>query len=672
MLRVTVLPQGDPSLQRVNRVFVHPNQAPLLPTVIVQNQVVPVQCDARVNEDCIAMSANYRTWLGLKEHDCVTVVRGQVSAELKEVELHVVLWSRVKTTVDENAMVAAIQSHLEGETMSIGQPFVLVFNGATFILHVSKAEPVGVLRATTAVALRAEPSRYLEFEATVRMPKWNLQEMGIGGLEDEFRSLFRRAFASRLIPQAHASRLGVKHTCGLLLYGPPGTGKTLIARQIGSLFTPVPPKIVNGPELLNKYVGQSEENLRGLFAAAEEEWAKRGEASRLHVIIFDEIDALCRTRGTSGGSTGVNDSLVNQLLTKLDGVNKVNNILVIGMTNRKDMLDPALLRPGRMEVQIEIGLPDTTGRQQILAIHTSRMSQHHYLAADVDLRHWAERTKNFTGAELEGLVRSALSHAMFSSLGDKSLSDFQAEAAMADLLVRKVDFEHALSEVIPAFGVDEQTLNDCVRGGCMDFNAEMHALRDWLKTMVDRITLSDVPLTTVLLEGALGSGKTTLAAECAMRAPFAKLLSPDVFVGASEGDVVSRLHRTFEDAYKAPGLSCIVLDGVERLIQYARLGSRYSMSIYQTLVTLLRKAPPVAHKVRARLLVIATTSDVEVLQLLDLPVLFNFVKPIPLVETQEEVATINTVYGGTLQAASVPLPVAIKPLIQHIKLKVVS
>uniref|UniRef100_A0AC34G6N1 Vesicle-fusing ATPase n=1 Tax=Panagrolaimus sp. ES5 TaxID=591445 RepID=A0AC34G6N1_9BILA len=166
-------------------------------------------------------------------------------------------------------------------------------------------------------------------------PEWDFQKIGIGGLDKEFADIFRRAFASRVFPPEYSEQLGIKHVRGILLYGPPGTGKTLIARQIGKMLNAREPKIVNGPEILNKYVGESEANMRKLFADAEEEYKRCGANSGLHMIIFDEIDAICKQRGSQAGSTGVHDTMVNQLLTKLDGVEQLNNILVIGMTNRK-------------------------------------------------------------------------------------------------------------------------------------------------------------------------------------------------------------------------------------------------------------------------------------------------------------------------------------------------
>lgn len=112
-------------------------------------------------------------------------------------------------------------------------------------------------------------------------------------------------------------KLGVQHVKGLLLYGPPGTGKTLMARQIGKMLNAREPKVVSGPEILSKFVGQSEENVRKLFADAEAEYKAKGEESSLHIIIFDELDAICKQRGSRGDSTGVGDSVVNQLLAKV-------------------------------------------------------------------------------------------------------------------------------------------------------------------------------------------------------------------------------------------------------------------------------------------------------------------------------------------------------------------
>jgi vesicle-fusing ATPase len=158
----------------------------------------------------------------------------------------------------------------------------------------------------------------------------------------------------------HSEIEQVQHVKGILLYGPPGTGKTLIARSLASSLN-VNEKnfqIVNGPEVFNKFVGQSEENIRKLFLNAREDEKKFGRESPLHIIVFDEIDAICKERGHYSSGTNVEDQVVNQLLSNMDGVESLNNIIIIGMTNRKDLIDPAILRPGRLEVHIEIGLPN--------------------------------------------------------------------------------------------------------------------------------------------------------------------------------------------------------------------------------------------------------------------------------------------------------------------------
>ncbi|KAG8481159.1 hypothetical protein CXB51_025942 [Gossypium anomalum] len=145
-------------------------------------------------------------------------------------------------------------------------------------------------------------------------------------------------------------------------------------------------KIVNGPEVLSKFVGETEKNVRDLFADPENDQRTRVDESDLHVIIFDEIDAICTSRGSTRDGTEVHDSIVNQLLTKID-VESLSNVLLIGMTNRNDLLDEALLSYiMNCIVQVEISLPDENSRLQILQIHTNKMKENSFLAPDVNLQ----------------------------------------------------------------------------------------------------------------------------------------------------------------------------------------------------------------------------------------------------------------------------------------------
>jgi len=336
----------------------------------------------------------------------------------------------------------------------------------------------------------------------------------VGGLEAQLEAIVRRVLASRADPVA-AKRLGVSHVRGILLSGPPGCGKTLLARELARSLGAREPQVVNGPEILDKFVGEAEKRVRELFAPAEAEWEAAGDASELHVIVLDEMDAIARKRGSSSGDTsGVRDSVVNQLLAKMDGVNELSNVLVIGLTNRPELLDDALLRPGRLEVQLEVSLPDVAGRRDILRIHTRAMRANGALAKDAacfidaddaacsaeaaaaSQRSLAELTEHFSGAELAGLVRSAASYA----LGRAAL---EADGASGDgVAVRRADFEAALSEVKPARGRrDEALARRCQPHGvdCAAFTSA----RDRLRALLTTAAASAAP-SAAASEGRLG------------------------------------------------------------------------------------------------------------------------------------------------------------------------
>ena len=165
-----------------------------------------------------------------------------------------------------------------------------------------------------AIQLTNIPEKQQDMDQAQVVRDFDLEKLGIGGLKKEFGQVFRRAFASRIFPQSIVKKLGIKHTKGVLLHGPPGTGKTLIARKIGEILNCAPPKIVNGPEVFTKWVGGAEENVRKLFAEAEAEQAAKGDRSQLHLIIFDEFDAIVKQRGSTGDNTGVGDNVSPKLM----------------------------------------------------------------------------------------------------------------------------------------------------------------------------------------------------------------------------------------------------------------------------------------------------------------------------------------------------------------------
>uniref|UniRef100_A0A6I8PTA5 Vesicle-fusing ATPase n=1 Tax=Xenopus tropicalis TaxID=8364 RepID=A0A6I8PTA5_XENTR len=573
---------------------------------------------------------------------------------------------------DTDRMAAEFIQQFNNQAFSVGQQLVFSFNDKLFGLVVKDIEAmdpsilkgeqstgkrqkieVGLVVGNSQVVFEKADSSSLNLTGksktrqdrqSIINPDWNFEKMGIGGLDKEFSDIFRRAFASRVFPPEIVEQMGCKHVKGILLFGPPGCGKTLMARQIGKMLNAREPKVVNGPEILNKYVGESEANIRKLFADAEEEQRRLGANSGLHIIIFDEIDAICKQRGSMAGSTGVHDTVVNQLLSKIDGVEQLNNILVIGMTNRPDLIDEALLRPGRLEVKMEIGLPDEKGRLQILHIHTARMREHSLLSSDVDVGELAQETKNFSGAELEGLVRAAQSTAMNRHI--KATNKVEVDMEKAERLqVTKGDFFTSLgNDIKPAFGTNQEDYASYIMNGIIKWGDPVTRVLDDGELLVQQTKNSDrTPLVSVLLEGPPHSGKTALAAKISEESnfPFIKICSPEKMIGFSETAKCQAIKKIFEDAYKSQ-LSCVVVDDIERLLDYVPIGPRFSNLVLQALLVLLKKAPPQGRK----LLIIGTTSRKDVLQEMEMLDAFSTTIRVPNIVTGEQLMEALELLGG--------------------------
>ena len=243
-----------------------------------------------------------------------------------------------------------------------------------------------------------QPSALREVWLQVPDVNWD----NIGGLDSAKQEL-REAVEWPLKYPESFEKFGVRPPKGVLIYGPPGTGKTLLAKAVAneseSNFI-----AVKGPELLSKWVGESEKGVREVF--------KKARQTAPTVIFFDEIDALASSR--TGGSTdsGVTQRVVNQLLTEIDGMEELQDVAVIAATNRVDILDPALVRPGRFDRHIKIEEPDEKGRLSIFKVHTANMP----LANDVSLEKLAKTSEGYVGADIEAVSREAVMLALRENL----------------------------------------------------------------------------------------------------------------------------------------------------------------------------------------------------------------------------------------------------------------
>ncbi|XVF27639.1 hypothetical protein REPUB_Repub14bG0125700 [Reevesia pubescens] len=614
--------------------------------------VLSISPHESIRNEYIALNAIHRRLAKVSNGDTVSVSRfippEDFNLALLRLELEFVKKGTKNEQVDAVLLSNQLKKRFVNQVMTAGQKVTFEYHGNNYIFTINQAQlerqeqsnglERGMISSDTYFIFEAQNSSGIKIvnqreaasSSIFRHKEFNLQSLGIGGLSAEFADIFRRAFASRVFPPHVTNKLGIKHVKGMLLYGPPGTGKTLMARQIGKMLNGKEPKIVNGPEVLSKFVGETEKNVRDLFADAENDQRTRGDDSDLHVIIFDEIDAICKSRGSTRDGTGVHDSIVNQLLTKIDGVESLNNVLLIGMTNRKDLLDEALLRPGRLEVQVEISLPDENGRLQILQIHTNKMKENSFLAPDVNLGELAARTKNYSGAELEGVVKSAVSFALNRQV---SMDDLTKPVDEENIKVTMDDFLNALLDIVPAFGASTDDLERCRLNGMVDCGDRHKHIYQRAMLLVEQVKVSKgSPLLTCLLEGSSGSGKTALAATVGIDSdfPYVKIVSAESMIGLHESTKCAQIVKVFEDAYKSP-LSIIILDDIERLLEYVAIGPRFSNLISQTLLVLLKRLPPKGKK----LLVIGTTSELGFLDSVGICDAFSVSYHLPTLKTDD-------------------------------------
>jgi len=390
---------------------------------------------------------------------------------------------------------------------------------------VCRTEPNGIVKIHEKTELKLLP-KIPDNIKTDKVPDVTYED--IGGLNEEILRVREMIELPLRYPELF-ERLGIESPAGVLLQGPPGCGKTLLAKAVAN-ESDVYFLSINGPEIMSKFYGESEKRIRQIFDDAE-----RNAPS---IIFIDEIDSIAPKRENVTGE--VERRVVAQLLALMDGLKYRNNVIVIGASNRPNAIDPALRRPGRFDREIEIGVPDKKGREDILLIHTRGMP-----LENVNLSDYAMRTHGFVGADLAALCREA---AMFALRRIKPKIDFAKAKIPFELIqelkVTREDFETALKIIEPSalreIFVDIPSVPWSMIGGLEEIKRELiESVELPIKKPELFKKFGIKPTNGVLLFGCPGTGKTLLAKAIATEseANFIPIRGPEIFskwVGESE------------------------------------------------------------------------------------------------------------------------------------------
>ena len=448
------------------------------------------------NPDCVNIDGQTRKNVGLTLDDIVEVQK----VEVKTAKTVVLMPINDVVTIDKE-FTDFVKNRLKGLPLTSGDEISVMILGNSMDFKISKISPKRVVKID-----RLSNLKILSEAATDKKNRITYEE--IGGLGVEITAMREIVELPLRHPELFA-RLGVEPHSGVLLYGPPGCGKTLLAKVIAS-ESDANMYLINGPEIMNKYYGETEARLREIFKEAKD--------NSPSIIFIDEIDAIAPKREEAYGD--VEKRVVAQLLALMDGLTERGNVIVLGASNRPDSIDPALRRPGRFDREMEISVPNSDGRLEILHIHTRGMP----LSDDVDLKNLASELHGYTGADIKSLCRESAIKAIRRYLPKIDLENERIPSKMLQSMeIKSRDFYDAMHDVVPTamreFYVERAKVWWKDVGG-LDYAKK--TLEDNMITSVNdpsKFTKMGIkPPKGVLLYGPPGCGKTilarALAAEC--------------------------------------------------------------------------------------------------------------------------------------------------------------
>ncbi len=466
----------------------------------------------------------------------------------------------IQLTIDEHFR-AYIKKRLLDHPLCEGDMVQIPVLGQALPFIVASVKPAGIVVVN-------EDTKLIVLEKPVeigRIPRVTYDD--IGDLKEAIQKIRELVELPLKHPELF-KRLGIEPPKGILLYGPPGTGKTLLAKAVAN-ETDAYFIAINGPEIMSKFYGESEQRLREIFEEAKEHAPS--------IIFIDEIDAIAPKREEVTGE--VEKRVVAQLLALMDGLETRGNVIVIGATNRPNAVDPALRRPGRFDREIEVGIPDKQGRYEILLVHTRNMP----LAKDVNLHKLAEITHGFVGADLAALCREAAMRALRRILPQIDLEEESIpEEVLEKIEVTMDDFMKAFRSITPTALREIEVQVPTVRwsdiGGLEEVKQELREAVEWpLKYPESFERMGIKPPKGILLYGPPGCGKTLLAKAVATEseANFISIKGPEIFskwVGESE----RAIREVFRKARQvAP---CVIfLDEIDAIAPIRGLGYGDSM-----------------------------------------------------------------------------------------------